>query len=473
MTSATQLLGLLKQTYSEWSNHQAPRLGASVAFYSILSFAPLLILITAIIGLVFGHEHAQGALIGEASQLIGDRGADAVQNLLRSAQKPKSGAFAGIVAFLTLLFGASGVFAELQDALNLMWDVKGKAASGFLGLVKQRLFSFGMVLSIGFLLLVSLLLSAALAFLGHSFGQLVPVPPAVLEVINFIVSFAVIAVLFALMFKYVPDAKVPWKDAVVGAVGTALLFTIGKLLLGLYLGKAGVGSAYGAAGSLVAVVVWIYYSAQIFFFGAEFTHLYSKRGQANQEAPEELKAAGAPVAKAEVAPLETKAEPAHAAMAMIARVGSVTPAVAPVPVRTVEPPAPLQVIEKPAIERPRIHANTNGPSLRTEKTKPELLLSLAVGFVLGRVFSRLNHQSGYSKAKSPGPRRTRPADEPDSAGFPSQSKSYRTAPGPSPAALAPQTVSRPERYSSASEPQSPDLAYHTPTPTESLLQQTP
>jgi membrane protein len=274
--SAKQALSLLKETYTKWNDRQAPRLGASVAFYSILSFAPLLVLVTAVIAFVFGHESAQGALINEARELIGERGADTVRTLLKNAQKPASGVFASLAAFVTLLFGASAVFSELQDALNLMWDVKTQTASGFKDMIRQRLFSFGMVLSVGFLLLVLLILSAGLAYIGRSFGQLVTMPPFILQTINFVVSFAVIAVLFGLMFKYVPAVKIPWTDVLVGAVGTALLFTIGKQLLGLYLGKASVASTYGAAGSLVAVVVWIYYSAQIFFFGAEFTHVYAE-----------------------------------------------------------------------------------------------------------------------------------------------------------------------------------------------------
>ena len=273
--SSKQAISLLKKTYSQWSDRQAPRLGASVAFYSILSFAPLLVLITALIAVVFGHESAQGALINEARGLIGERGADTVQTLLKNAQKPSSGVFASLMAFVTLLFGASGVFSELQDALNVMWDVKSQTASGFIGMIRQRLFSFGMVLFVGFLLLVLLILSAGLAYIGRSFGQLVTMLPLVMQTINFVVSFAVIAGLFGLMFKCVPAATIPWKAVLVGAVGTALLFTIGKQLLGLYLGKASVGSTYGAAGSLVAVV-WIYYSAQIFFFGAEFTHVYAE-----------------------------------------------------------------------------------------------------------------------------------------------------------------------------------------------------
>ena len=266
---------LLKHTAGKWSDHQAPRLGASLAFYTLLSLAPLLLLLTALLALVFHKEAAQNGLIEQARQVMGQRGADTVKSLLQTAQKPSSGAFASIVAFATLLFGASGVFTELRDALNIIWDAHAANESGWRGLIKQRLFSFGMVLSVGFLLLVSLILSAALAFLGKFFGGLVPIPPVLLEIINFAFSFAVITILFALMFKFVPAVHISWRDVRVGAIGTAVLFTIGKLLLGLYLGKAGVGSAYGAAGSFVALIIWVYYSAQIFFFGAEFTRVYA------------------------------------------------------------------------------------------------------------------------------------------------------------------------------------------------------
>ena len=269
------MISLLKETASKWSAHQAPRLGASVAFYSLLSFAPLLILLVTLAGLVFDPQTTQRTLIDQARAAIGDRGADTVQALLKSAQKPTSGVLASIIAFLTLLFGASGVFIELRDALNTIWESQPKDQGGIKGLLKDRLFSFGMVLSVGFLLLIFLVISAALSFLGKYFGHIVPIPVPVLEVINFVLSLAVITALFALMFKYVPAARINWHDVMIGAVGTAVLFTIGKFVLGFYLGKASVGSAYGAAGSLVAVIVWVYYSAQIFFFGAEFTHVYA------------------------------------------------------------------------------------------------------------------------------------------------------------------------------------------------------
>lgn len=278
--SSKQALSILKQTYSKWSAHNATRLGASVAFYSILSFAPLLILITAVIAIVFGHDSAQSALVSEARQLMGSRGAESVQSLLKNAQHPASGIVATVIALATLLFGASGVFIELQDALNLIWDADNPSAAGLVGMLRQRLLSFGMVLSVGFVLLVTLLLSAALEYMGQFFSHLLPMPHVALEILNFLFSFGVTTFFFALILRYVPAIRVCWRNVMIGSVGTAFLFTIGKFLLGLYLGRASIDSAYGAAGSLVAVVIWIYYSAQIFFFGAEFTRVYADRPQA-------------------------------------------------------------------------------------------------------------------------------------------------------------------------------------------------
>ncbi len=387
--SAKQGMSFLKDTYAKWSEHQAPRLGASVAFYSILSFAPLLILITAVIALVFGHESAQGALVNEARQVIGDRGADTVQTLLKNAQKPASGVFASIVAFITLLFGASGVFTELQDALNLMWDVKAKTGSGFMGTIRQRLFSFGMVLSIGFLLLVSLLLSAGLAYLGHSFGQFVPMPPIILQAINFVVSFVAVAVLFALMFKYVPAVKISWRNVFVGAIGTALLFTIGKQLLGLYLGKASVGSTYGAAGSLVAVVVWIYYSAQIFFFGAEFTRVYAeahgmKTDGVKSEAPAEQQAVEAP------SDSRVKPRPAGHTAELPIRIAAGERSASPLRLPEENATARVSAQTRTVLAGPIAAAGEAASLQKTPKPKSSLLMAAAIGFVLGRVFGGTN-----------------------------------------------------------------------------------
>ena len=378
-----QSIAFLKESYTKWSEHQAPRLGASVAFYSLLSFAPLLVIITAVIALIFGHSSAQGALVGEARQLIGERGAETVKSLLNSAQKPSSGIFSGAVAFIMLLFGASGVFAELQSALNIIWEAPEQTSSGMWGMVKDRLFSFGMVLSVGFLLLVSLLLSTGLAYLGHGFGQLVPLPPAILQITNFVGSFVVISLLFALMFKYVPNVHVPWRYVVTGAVGTALLFTLGKLLLGLYLGKASVGSTYGAAGSLVAVIVWIYYSSQIFFFGAEFTHIYAQAhgGQApagSEETHSEAKREPAPAHATAPKPAAPPPSPQAAVAARASASASTLAVPRPEPVSqpAALPPQPVQpsIIEVPV-------APAQGQSL------PKLAMAVGFGFLLGRAFA--------------------------------------------------------------------------------------
>jgi membrane protein len=263
----------LLRTFSAWKEHEAPRLGAALAFYSILSLAPLVILTVAIVALVFGHSAAQDKLVAQVQDMLGQPGADAVKGMLEHAQKPASGALASVIGVITLLFGASGVAGELQSALNRMWDVQPENPGGIWGAIKQRLFSFGMVLGVGFLLLISLLVSAALAAFGKFAGGFLPLPEAALDAINFIVSLAGVAALFALIFRYVPAIRVPWKTVWIGAIATAVLFTIGKFLIGLYLGKSAVGSPYGAAGSIIVIIVWIYYSSMIFLFGAEFTHV--------------------------------------------------------------------------------------------------------------------------------------------------------------------------------------------------------
>lgn len=270
-----RIWAFLKQTYAKWNEHEAPRLGAALAFYTVLSLAPLLVLVIAIAAFAFGEQRAQLAITAQARDLIGENGAAAVHTMLTNSHHASSGILASILAIVTLLFGASGVFTELRSALNKIWDVQITSASGFIGMIKEKIFSFGMVLSVGFLLLVSLVVSALLAVLGTFFTGLLPIPAVVLETLNFVVSLAVVALLFALIFHFVPETKVAWKDVWVGSVATAILFTIGKSLLGLYLGKASPGSAYGAAGSFVVTIVWVYYSAQIFYFGAEFTRAFS------------------------------------------------------------------------------------------------------------------------------------------------------------------------------------------------------
>ena len=268
----TNLWSTICRTFSAWNDHEAQRLAAALAFYTILSLAPLVILVIAVVALAFGHSSAQDRIISQVQWMIGTDGANAIRTMIDHSQEPASSIPALIIGVITLLFGASGVVGELRSALNKIWDVKPASSSGLAGLIKERFFSFGMVLATGFLLLVSLVLSAALAVLGKFFGGTLPMPELVLSAISFIVSFAGISVLFALIFKYVPETTIAWKNVGIGAVATAFFFTIGKSLIGLYLGKAGVASAYGAAGSLIVVVVWVYYSSMIFFFGAEFTH---------------------------------------------------------------------------------------------------------------------------------------------------------------------------------------------------------
>lgn len=280
---------VLKRAGTGWVEHRAPQLGASLAFYSILSLAPLVVIVLAIAGWVFGADAARGELVGQIQGLVGEEGAKAIEEMIAHAQRPGSGAVATLLGAVTLLFGASGVFGQLQEALNAVWGVEPKPGRGVWGLLRDRFFSFTMVLGTGFLLLVSLAMSAALAAAGKWLGGLLPGMEAVWGVVNFSVSFVVIAGLFALIFKYVPDVRIPWRDAVTGAVLTALLFNVGKSALGLYLGMQSVGSAYGAAGSLVVLAVWVYYSAQILLFGAEFTRAYAEERGARIEPDQNAK----------------------------------------------------------------------------------------------------------------------------------------------------------------------------------------
>lgn len=268
---------LLKEAFEKWSTDKAPRLGAALSYYTVFSLVPLLVLTISIAGLVFGTEAAQQAIMTQIESLVGPQSAAAIKQMLEIAQKPSSGMFASIIAVATLLLGASGVFAQLQDALNTIWGVEPKTGRGLWGTIKDRFFSFMAVLGTGFLLLVSLVLSAALAAIGKLFQGWLPRHEALLHLANSAMSFGVITLLFAMMFKLLPDAKITWRDVWIGAGLTSLLFTIGKFLIGMYLGKAEVGSAYGAAGSLVILLVWVYYSGQILLYGAEFTAVYANR----------------------------------------------------------------------------------------------------------------------------------------------------------------------------------------------------
>lgn len=269
--------GLVKETITDWLDDRAPRLAAALSYYTLLSIAPLVVISIAIAGLIFGPDAARGQIAGEIGGVVGADAARAVEAVVASARSPEGGVVSSVIGVIVLLFGASAVFVELQSAMNTIWDVEPKPGRGILGEVRDRFLSFAMVLGVAFLLLVSLVLSAGLSAMGRVFSSSLPGGEVLWQGLNFAFSFAMVTGLFMLIFKYVPDVKVSFRDVWLGAVVTALLFTIGKLLLGLYLGKASVGSSYGAAGSFIAFVVWVYYAAQIVFLGAEFTQVTARR----------------------------------------------------------------------------------------------------------------------------------------------------------------------------------------------------
>jgi membrane protein len=268
---------LLKGAAAEFSEDKVPRLSAALSYYTTFSLAPMLIIAIAVAGLVFDPGEVERAVLTQYQGLVGPEGGQFLETALAAGRDRGAGVVATVIGIGTLVFAALGAFGQLQDALNTIWEVQPKPNRGILGVVRDRLLSLTMVLVIGFLLLVALVLSAALAVLGNFLEGLLPLPEVVMQIINFVVTFSIITLLFGLMFKYLPDAVIAWRDVWVGAIITALLFTVGKIAIGLYLGNAAVTSAYGAAGSLVVLLLWVYYSAMIFFFGAEFTQVYANR----------------------------------------------------------------------------------------------------------------------------------------------------------------------------------------------------
>jgi len=271
---------LFSDSVDGWTKHKAPRLGAALAFYTLLSLTPLLLVVISIVGLVFGRSSAEHQIVQQIQLLIGSQAAGAMEALLKGARNTTHGVIATVVGSVTLLFGASGVLIELRDALNTIWEVPSISLSGvkkLMSFVKERLFSFAIVLSIGFLLVVSLAISAWIAALGQLSSSLLPAPEVALQIINSLISFVVIAGLFAAIYKLLPDVVIEWRDVLLGGIATSLLFTVGKLVLALYLGKASFASTYGAFASVVVLVLWVYYSGQIFFFGAELTKSFANR----------------------------------------------------------------------------------------------------------------------------------------------------------------------------------------------------
>ncbi len=279
------LRDLLKKTASETMADNVPRMAAALAYYTTFSLAPLLIIVIGIAALVLGQRGAAEGVSQQIQSLIGKQGADAVQAIMQNANKPAQGIFSAIIGFATLLLGASGVFGELQSALNTVWGATPKTTSGVWEFLRSRFFSFAMVLGTGFLLLVSLIASAAIAAISTALGSMLPFSALIAQSISFAASLALTAGLFALILKYLPDTPIAWRHVWPGALFTAILFTIGKSLLGLYLGNSAVTSSYGAAGSLIVVLLWVYYSSILLLVGAEFTQVYRCRELASLANP--------------------------------------------------------------------------------------------------------------------------------------------------------------------------------------------
>ena len=301
-------LNLFKDAAREFSDDKAPRLGAALAYYTMFSIAPLLLVVIAIAGFVFGPEAARGEIFAQTRGLIGAEGAGALQDMVRSAAKPKSGTIATIIGIATLLLGASGVFGQLKDALNTIWEVKPPESRGAWGFLRERFLSLAMVLGVGFLLLVSLVLDTAVSALGKFAGNRLPGGEALWHGIELLLSFGVVTVLFAMIFRFLPDIRIAWRDVWLGAAFTALLFVVGKFALGFYLGKKATASSYGAAGSLVVLLLWVYYSAQILFFGAEVTQVYARRrGSLGSAQPEPSRSAAE--SRPALAPAVARAQP--------------------------------------------------------------------------------------------------------------------------------------------------------------------
>jgi len=269
------VLSLLKETYSRWSEDSAPRMAAALSYYTAFSMAPLLILAISIASLVLGQKEAQGKIVEQIGGLVGKQSAAAIQGMIQASNHPSKGILAGVIGIVSLLAGAIGVLSELKSALNKIWRTEERG--GVKEIVKKNVVFVGMLLGIGFLLTVSLVVSAGVAGLGKFLGGQLPAPELLLQAANFVLSVGIIAMLFAAIYRFLPNTKVEWHDVWVGAIGTSFLFNLGKLGLGLYIGKSAVASSYGATGSILVLLLWVYYSGLIFYFGAEFTRIYADR----------------------------------------------------------------------------------------------------------------------------------------------------------------------------------------------------
>ena len=304
------VLPLIKNTFKAWLDDYAPSMGAALAYYTVFSIAPLLLIVIAVAGLVFGADAVRGEIVGQLASMMGKTGASAIEGLLRSVSKPADSILATGIGLLLLLVGATTVFGELQDALDRIWRVpinkNERKKSGLWQLLRTRLLSFGMILGIGFLLMISLVFSAALAALGRWWSPLLAGWSVLAHLIDILLGFTLTAVVFAMIYKLMPKVRVSWRDVITGSLVTSFLFTVGKHLISLYITSSSITSGFGAAGSLVIVLVWVYYSAQIFLLGAEFTWAYSHAWGSRRDVDETLKNQLASEPQIDPSPVTTK-----------------------------------------------------------------------------------------------------------------------------------------------------------------------
>lgn len=403
MAILKSIFSLFKATFDEWNEDRAPRLAAALSYYTIFSIAPFLIVVIAIASLVATPDAVRGSLDEQIQGLVGREGADMIQELIQNTNKPSENILATIIGVVTLLLGAGGVFGQLQDALNTVWGVKPRPGRSFLVTIKDRFLSFTMVLGVGFMLLVSLLLSSFLSSVHTFFLGLLPSAEFLLQIVNFVISFGVITLLFALMYKILPDVEIQWRDVGVGAAVTSLLFVIGKTALGLYLGNSGVLSTYGAAGSLIIILLWIFYSAQILLFGAEFTQVYAQKyGSRITPSPNAVAITAEARAQEGLEPITDKATD-PAAGATPAPLPTAVPAAVPmaaVPAATVAtakngkisaiPPMPEVVIPPSDVPQPT-QPDKSSPAIDAPASVALTVAGGVAGFLIG-IFARLRQE---------------------------------------------------------------------------------
>lgn len=292
LPNQSEAMTLMRLSINSWLNDYAPSMGAAIAYYTVLSFAPLLLIVITVAGLFFGEDAARGALSAELEQIVGANGAATIESILQASDSAEGGGMSLLLGSAMLFIGATTVFAELQSALDRIWKAPRELTSGIMSVLRARLLSFGVILGAGFLLVVSLVMSAGISAITTLWGSHFAGSEALLQVLNFALGYAVVTGLFAMIYKILPSVPIAWKDVWIGAAVTSMLFSIGKFLIGLYIGKAALSSAFGAAGTIVVLVVWVYYSAQIFLLGAEFTYHYASRhgSRTGQAAPQTLPA---------------------------------------------------------------------------------------------------------------------------------------------------------------------------------------